>query len=206
MASSRLPVAVLASGSGSNLQALLDAAAGHDFGAEIVGVISDRPGIRALERAARAGVPTDVVAWGDFADRGAFTGAICDAAEGLGAEVMALAGFMRVLSPNAIERFPNRIVNIHPALLPAFPGERAVDDALAYGVKLTGVTVHFVDEQVDHGPIIYQEVVRVHPGDTAGDLHARIQEVEHRVYPEVLDALAHGRLRVDGRRVHWEHG
>jgi phosphoribosylglycinamide formyltransferase-1 len=206
MASSRLPVAVLASGSGSNLQALLNAAAGHDFGAEIVGVISDRPGIRALERAVRAGVPTEVVAWGDFADRVAFTEAICDAAEGLGAEVMALAGFMRVLSPNAIERFPNRIVNIHPALLPAFPGEHAVDDALDYGVKLTGVTVHFVDEQVDHGPIIYQEVVRVHPGDTLGDLHARIQEVEHRVYPEVLDALAHGRLRLDGRRVHWEHG
>ena len=206
MASSRLPVAVLVSGSGSNLQALLDAATGHDFGAEIVGVVSDRPGIRALDRAGRAGIPSEIVSWSDFADRVAFTGAICDTAERLGAEVMALAGFMRVLSPNAIERFPNRIVNIHPALLPAFPGEHAVADALEYGVKLTGVTVHFVDEQVDHGPIIYQEVVRVHPRDTAADLHARIQEVEHRVYPEVLDALARGRLRIDGRRVHWEHG
>ena len=206
MASSRLPVAVLVSGSGSNLQALLDAATGHDFGAEIVGVISDRPGIRALERASRAGIPSEIVSWSDFADRVAFTGAICDTAERLGAEVMALAGFMRVLSPNAIERFPNRIVNIHPALLPSFPGEHAVADSLEYGVKLTGVTVHFVDEQVDHGPIIYQEVVRVHPGDTAADLHARIQEVEHRVYPEVLDALARGRLRIEGRRVHWEHG
>jgi phosphoribosylglycinamide formyltransferase-1 len=206
MAAPRLHVAVLASGSGSNLQALLDASARYDFGASIVAVISDRPGAYALERAAARGVPTEVVAWDDFEDRPSFTSAICDTADRFGAEVMALAGFMRVLSPNAIQRFPNRILNIHPALLPAFPGERAVADALEYGVKLTGVTVHFVDEQVDHGPIIYQEVVRVHPGDTASDLHSRIQEVEHRAYPEVLDALAHGRLRVEGRRVHWEHG
>jgi len=206
MASARLPVAVLASGSGSNLQALLDASARYDFGASVVAVISDRPGARALERAASAGVPTEIVDWADFADRISFTNAICDAATRSGAEVLVLAGFMRVLSPVAIERFPNRILNIHPGLLPAFPGERAVADALEFGVKLTGVTVHFVDEKVDHGPIIYQEVVRVHPGDTVRDLHARIQEVEHRVYPDVLDALAHGRLRVEGRQVHWEHG
>ena len=206
MASARLPVAVLASGSGSNLQALLDASARYDFGASIVAVISDRPGARALERAASAGVSTEIVDWADYADRISFTNAICDAAERLGAEVLVLAGFMRVLSPVAIERFPSRILNIHPGLLPAFPGERAVADALEFGVKLTGVTVHFVDEKIDHGPIIYQEVVRVHPGDTVRDLHTRIQEVEHRVYPEVLDALAHGRLRVEGRQVHWEHG
>ena len=206
MAASRLPVAVLASGSGSNLQALLDASARHDFGAAIVAVISDRPGVRALDRAATAGVATAVVDWNDFGDRTAFTDAICDAADRFGAEVLVLAGFMRVLAPVAIERFPDRILNIHPALLPAFPGERAVADAIEYGVKLTGVTVHFVDEQVDHGPIIYQEVVRVHPGDTVDELHARIRRVEHRAYPEVLDALAHGRLRVEGRQVHWEHG
>ena len=206
MAAPRLPVVVLASGSGSNLQALLNAAQRHDFGAAIVGVISDRPDVRALGRAAAAGVPSAVVDWKDYPDRAAFTAAICDTADRFGAEVLVLAGFMRVLAPVAIERFPDRILNIHPALLPAFPGERAVADAIEYGVKLTGVTVHFVDEQVDHGPIIYQEVVRVHPGDTVAELHRRIQTVEHRAYPEVLDAMAHGRLRVAGRQVHWEHG
>lgn len=195
---------MLASGSGSNLQALLDAAADDsDFGAEIALVLSDVPGVRALARAERAGVPSDVVAWSDHPDRESFTAAICDRVDEAGAELMVLAGFMRVLAPVAIRRFPNRILNIHPAILPAFPGAHAVPQALEHGVKLTGVTVHFVDEHVDHGPIVLQEAVPVMDDDDEATLHARIQEVEHRVYPQVVKAFAAGRLTVDGRKVIW---
>lgn len=200
-----LPVAVLVSGSGSNLQALLDAASGDpDFGAEIVVVISDRPGVRALERAHRAGVPTEVIGWGDFNDRKLFSVAVCDTAQRHGAQALILAGFMRILAPVAIDRFPNRVINIHPALLPAFPGAHGVPEALAHGVKVSGVTVHFVDGEVDHGPIIAQRAVPVRSDDTEETLHARIQQEEHRLFPEVVKAFAAGRLRVDGRRVIWE--
>ncbi len=200
----RYPIAVLVSGSGSNLQSILDAAAGTDFPAEVVVVISDRPGVRALQRAAAAGVPGVVVAWGDSHDRDAFTLAVCDVAAARGAEGLILAGFMRILAPSALGRFPNRIINIHPALLPSFPGAHGVAEAIAHGVKLSGVTVHFVDAEVDHGPIILQESVPVRPDDSEQTLHARIQQVEHRVYPEVVAAFAAGRLRIAGRHVHWE--
>ena len=166
-------------------------------------VISDRPGVGALTRAAAAGIPSKVVAWADHPDRAAFTAAICDAAARHGAAGLVLAGFMRILAPVAMDRFPNAILNVHPALLPAFPGAHAVHEALAYGVTVTGATVHFVDEEVDHGPIISQEAVPVLPGDDEGSLHARIQAVEHRIYPEAVKAFANGRLRVVGRRVVW---
>ncbi len=195
---------MLVSGSGSNLQALIDAAEDPGFGGRIVVVVSDRASVRALDRAEAAGIPTRVVEWSAFADRDSFTRAVCDAVADAGAEAMVLAGFMRILAPVAIERFPERIINIHPALLPAFPGAHAVRQALAHGVKLTGVTVHFVDEQVDHGPIIAQEPVRVFPDDDEASLHARIQQVEHDLYPKVVSAFAQGRLRVAGRIVHWE--
>lgn len=177
-----------------------------DFGAHIVGVISDRPHVRALDRAREAGIASLVVDWDDYESREAFTAAIVEAAETLGAELLVLAGFMRVLSAIAIERFPNRIVNIHPALLPSFPGASAVEDALAYGVEVTGVTVHFVDEKVDNGPIIAQEAVPVLPGDDVTTLHDRIQSVEHRLYPSVVKKLAAGALTVVGRRVVWQDG
>ena len=199
-----LPVAVLVSGSGSNLQALLDASrTDPGFGARIVVVISDRPGVAALGRAADAGVPAEVVSWGDFNEREEFSMAVCEAAQRHGAEALLLAGFMRILSPEAIDRFPNRIINIHPALLPAFAGAHAVPAALAHGVKVSGVTVHFVDAEVDHGPIIAQRAVAVEPGDTEETLHARIQREEHRLFPEVVKAFAAGRLRVEGRHVIW---
>jgi phosphoribosylglycinamide formyltransferase-1 len=191
---SRYPIAVLVSGSGSNLQAIIDAADRSDYAAEIVVVISDRPDVKALDRAVGAGIATDVVAWSDFDSRDQFSLAVCDAAQRHGARALILAGFMRVLAPVAIDRFPNRIINIHPALLPSFPGAHAVREALAHGVTVSGVTVHFVDEEVDHGPIIYQEPVPVLPDDDEQTLHARIQEVEHRVYPEVIDALGKGTL------------
>ncbi|CAN5386186.1 phosphoribosylglycinamide formyltransferase [soil metagenome] len=200
----RLPIAVLVSGSGTNLQALLDATADPGHHAEIVVVVSDRPGVRALQRAAAAGVTTEVVDWDDHADRHAFTTAVCNAAAVHGAAALVLAGFMRILAPEAIRRFPNRILNTHPALLPAFPGAHAVAQALAHRVTLTGVTIHLVDEEVDHGPIIFQEAVPVLPGDSEGDLRARIQQVEHLRYPQVVDAFAAGRLMVEGRRVTWD--
>lgn len=199
-----MKIAVLISGSGTNLQALIDAAATDPgFGAEIVLVLSDRPRVKGLKRAEAAGIPTSVVAWRDHGDRDSFTAAVCDAVDASGAEVMVLAGFMRILGPGAVQRFPHRMINVHPALLPAFPGAHAVPQALAHGVKLTGVTVHFVDEEVDHGPIILQEAVPVEQGDTEDALHARIQKVEHRVLPQVVKALAGGKLAVRGREVIW---
>lgn len=193
----RIDVAVLVSGSGTNLAALID----HQGPYRITVVVSDRPEALALDRARAAGIPTEVVQWGG--DRSAFTAGMCDVAERAGVEAIVLAGFMRVLGPEAMDRFPDRILNIHPSLLPAFPGAGAVAQALAHGVALTGVTVHFVDEEVDHGPIVSQAAVPVLAGDTEATLHARIQAEEHRLYPEVLAALATGRIRVEGNRVSW---
>lgn len=200
----RLPIAVLVSGSGTNLQAILDASVSPDYSAKVVVVVSDRRGVQALQRAEASGVPAVVVPWDAFADRHDFTIACCDAASAHGAEAMVLAGFMRILAPVAMARFPHRILNTHPALLPAFPGAHAVPQALAHGVKLTGVTIHFVDEEVDHGPIIFQEAVPVEEGDTEHDLRQRIQAVEHRRLPQVIHAFGAGRLRVTGRIVVWD--
>jgi phosphoribosylglycinamide formyltransferase-1 len=194
---------VLVSGSGTNLAALI-AAIGSDpgFGATIAVVMSDRPGIKALDRAADAGIPVEMVPF--RGSRKAFTKALCRAATTHQAEALVLAGFMRILGPQAIRAFPDRIINIHPSLLPAFPGASAVAEALAHGVTLSGVSVHFVDNKVDHGPIIAQRAVPVLPDDTKESLHARIQWEEHDLYPQVIKAFANGRLRVDGRRVSWE--
>jgi phosphoribosylglycinamide formyltransferase-1 len=166
-------------------------------------VVSDRWGAGALERAERVGIPIAVAPYREYPDRDSFSAALADIVEGSGAKGVVLAGFMRVLTPPFLDRFPGRILNIHPSLLPAFPGARAVEMALAAGVKVTGVTVHFVDEQVDHGPIVAQEPVRVEPGDTVDSLHARIQTVEHRLYPEVIRAFVAGELRLEGSKVAW---
>jgi phosphoribosylglycinamide formyltransferase-1 len=199
----KLAIAVLVSGGGTNLQALIDAFEEGDSGYTIVVVISDRPDAHGLERAQNATIPTEVVPWHDHTSRTSFSASVCDAAQRYGAEVLVLAGFMRILAPVAIERFPDAIVNVHPALLPAFSGADAVEQALAYGVTLTGVTVHFVDEEMDHGPIITQEAVEIDPLDDAASLHARIQDVEHRLLPEVVSALARGEIKVHGREVRW---
>jgi phosphoribosylglycinamide formyltransferase-1 len=200
-----LPIAILVSGSGTNLQALLDEMAfDSEFAAKPVLVLSDRLGIQALERAERAGVPTEVVDWSDFSDRATFTDAVVSAVKAAGAEALVLAGFMRILGPAAVEAFPNRIVNTHPALLPAFRGAYAVEQALAAGVKVTGVTVHFVDEEVDHGPIIAQQTVPVYSHDTLEVLQERIQVVEHMLFPDVVKAMANGELTVEGNHVTWQ--
>jgi len=189
---------VLVSGSGTNLQALIDRS-GQDYTIGLV--ISDRPAVRAIERAAHAFIPWEIVEWPG--DRGGFTRDVCDAADRAEVEALVLAGFMRILGAEALERFPSRVLNIHPSLLPAFPGRTPVADTLDHGVRVAGVTVHFVDERVDHGPIISQEAVGVDPDDTAFSLHQRLHEVEHRLYPEAVTALARGRLRIDGRKVIW---
>lgn len=192
-----IDIAVLASGSGTNLQALLDNQGSY----RVSIVVSDNPDALALDRARACGTETMVVPW--HGDRDDFTRRICDVLEKAGVAWVVLAGFMRILGPEAIQRFPNRIVNIHPSLLPAFPGANAVAQALAYGVKQTGVTVHFVDEQVDHGPIIAQVPVEVLPDDDEETLHARIRQQEHVIYPAVVEALVEGEIEVDGRRVEW---
>lgn len=164
-------------------------------------MVSDRPGIRGLERAETAGIPTEVVAW--TADRDESTRQVCKVVASFGGEAMVLAGFMRILGPDAVARFPQRILNIHPSLLPSFPGAHAVEQALEHGVRTTGVTVHFVDEKVDHGPIIDQRPVPVEVDDDAASLHTRIQRVEHEIFPQAVEAFAAGRLAIQGRRVVW---
>lgn len=199
----KLPIAVLISGSGTNLQALIDASVEPDFGASIAIVISDRSGVAGLERAERARIATQVVEWTDFSDRQSFSEAVCDAAESAGAKALVLAGFMRILAPIAINRFPNAIINVHPALLPAFPGANAVKQALDAGVDTTGVTVHFVDELVDHGPVIAQRTIAIEPDDTVNTLHDRIQRTEHVLLPEVVSAFGIGKVRVVDGTVEW---
>jgi phosphoribosylglycinamide formyltransferase-1 len=191
-------VAVLVSGHGSNLQALLDAA-GPGSGMAVVLVGADRPGAYGLERARRAGIDTAVVRPADHPDRGSFDLALRDLVAAARPDVVCLAGFMRILGPGFVRAFPERILNTHPSLLPAFRGAHAVRDALAYGVKVTGCTVHLVDEEVDHGPVLFQAAVPVEPGDDEGRLHERIKREEHRLLPLAVRLVAEGRVRVEGR-------
>lgn len=193
-------IAVLASGSGTNLQALIDS---PDLGGDIELVLSDRSDAIALERARAAGIPTTVLSWGDYGSRSAFSTAVRDQIKQADVEIVVLAGFMRVLGDEVVGAFRNQILNIHPSLLPAFPGAHAVDRALEHGVKVTGVTVHFVDEEIDHGPIIAQRAVPVLPDDDRDSLHARIRVEEHDLYPRVVAALAKGEIAVEGRKVRW---
>ena len=195
-------IGVLVSGTGTNLGALLAAqAAGALAPARIVAVISNRPDVAALDRARVAGVPAEVVDHRAFPSREAFDAALIAALRAHEVEAVVLAGFMRILTPTFLGAFPGRVVNTHPALCPAFPGTDAPAQALAHGVKVTGVTVHVVDAGVDTGPIIAQRAVPVRPGDDARSLHARIQAEEHRLLPAVVRALAAGRLTVAGRTV-----
>lgn len=191
-------VAVLASGEGTNVQALLDDPV---VGPWIVMVLSDRADAGALARARARGVGAVHVDPVAFDDRASFDLALLDLLRAQEIEIVALAGFMRVVGPEIVGAFEGRLVNVHPALLPAFPGTSAVADALAWGSKVTGVTVHLVDEEVDHGPIVFQEPVRVEPDDDWDALEARVHEAEHRLLPAAVRAIAEGRLVVDGRRV-----
>jgi phosphoribosylglycinamide formyltransferase-1 len=205
-------VGVLASGGGSNLQALLDRVADRTLPATIVKVVSNVPASGALGRAARAGVPAAVIDHRAFPSREAFDQAVVDELRGSDVELVVLAGFMRVLTPVLLDAFRYRVVNVHPALLPAFPGMHGARQALDYGVRVAGCTVHLVDQGVDTGPILAQATVNVLDDDDEASLVARIQAQEHRLLPEVVRWFAEGRVSVvlDGgrprARIRGEHG
>ena len=189
---------MLASGTGTNLQAILDRLHGRD-GIDVAGVASDNPSAIALQRAAEVGVETAVFERSDHGGREQRDAAMADWIEGLGAQLVVLAGYMQLLSPSFVARFRNRIVNVHPALLPSFPGLDAIGQALEHGVRVTGVTVHFVDEGVDSGPIVLQRPVPVPPGRDRAALEQSIHAVEHELLPEAIRLIAQSRVRIDPR-------
>jgi phosphoribosylglycinamide formyltransferase-1 len=199
--SSPLPIGVLISGSGTNLQAIIDAIERHELMAAIRVVISNRPDAYGLVRAQKHGLATVVVDHKEFSSREAFERELVKALHAHGAELVVLAGFMRVLTSSFIRTFPQHIVNIHPALLPAFPGTHGQRQALQYGVKIAGATVHFVDGQTDHGPIIAQAAVPVYPDDTEESLSTRILAQEHKILPHAIQLFAEGRLEICDRAV-----
>jgi phosphoribosylglycinamide formyltransferase 1 len=189
-------VAVLASGSGTNLQALLDTVHGRD-GVHLVAVASDKPGAGALQRAVEAGVPTKVFARSDFGDRTDRDSAMADWLESQQVELVVLAGYMQLVSPEFLARFRGAVINVHPALLPAFPGLAAVQQGLDYGVKVFGVTVHFVDEGVDTGPVILQRAVELPDARDASDVLKALQPIEHELLPEAVRLIASGAVGRD---------
>jgi phosphoribosylglycinamide formyltransferase-1 len=197
----RIRLGVLASGGGTNLQAIIDCCQAGSLAAEIAVVITNNPGAGALERAAQAGIPTLCINHREFARREDFDSAVVRALQEAHVDLVVLAGFMRIITPAFIEVFPERVINIHPALLPSFPGMHVQQQAIDYGARFSGCTVHFVDGGVDTGPIIIQAVVPVFPEDTADTLAARILEQEHLIYPRAIQLIAEGRVRVEGRRV-----
>ncbi len=197
-----MKIAVLVSGSGTNLQTLInnlhqDSASSID----IAVVISDRSKVYALTRAKRAGIPIHIVSAQEYDNRVDFDAEISRLLDHYAIDLIVLAGFMKLFQPPFVQKYRNRIINVHPSLLPAFPGANAVPDTLAYGVKVTGVTVHFVDEEMDTGPIIAQRTVPVYDTDDEKSLHQRIQIEEHKLYPEVIRWYAQGTLSVNGRQV-----
>lgn len=197
-------LAVLVSGSGTNLAALLRAIdQDGSFGGEVVVVGSDQRDAGGLRHARAADIPVVAESLGDHPDRAAWEARLVERLRAHQPDAVVLAGFMKIVSGDFLAHWPHRVLNTHPSLLPAFAGAHAVEDALEYGVKVTGSTVHFVDEQVDHGPIIAQEAVEVHPEDTSDSLHERIKAVEHRLFPACIRALCRGELEVVGRQVHW---
>jgi phosphoribosylglycinamide formyltransferase-1 len=189
-------VGVLVSGTGTNLQALLDTVHGHD-GIAAVGVASSAPDAPALERARRAGVDAAAFPLADHPDRAARDAAIGDWLEARGVGLVVLAGYMQLLTPGFLARFPGAVINVHPALLPAFPGLHAVEQAVAAGVQVFGVTVHFVDEGVDSGPIILQAAVEVPGSPSADEVMSRLRPLEHRLLPEAVRLLAKGDIGLD---------
>jgi phosphoribosylglycinamide formyltransferase-1 len=197
----RLRVAVLVSGSGTNLQAIIDALEKRNYPAEVEIVISNHPEAYALQRARKKKIPVAVIPHQQFVSRQEFEKALISTLDRARVDLVVLAGFMRVLSPHFVRHYCHRILNIHPALLPSFPGTHAIQKAWEYGVKTTGVTVHFVDEGTDTGPIVLQKEVPIQEGESLKDLEKRIHAVEHRLYPEAIKLFAQGKLKIKGRKV-----
>lgn len=198
-----LRLAIFASGSGSNFQALADAAAGGALPAEVVLMVCDRPKARVVERAAQAGIPAFVFRPKEYASRDAYESEIVDRLREQDVDLVVLAGYMRIVGATLLDAYMGRMVNIHPSLLPSFPGLDAIRQALEHGVRVTGVTVHYVDGGMDTGPIIAQEPVAIRPGDTEETLAPRVHAVEHELYPRVIRWIGEGRVRLsdDGRQV-----
>lgn len=196
-----VPIAILISGRGSNMVSLVEAVDGGRLPADVRVVLSNKADAPGLDKAAEMGMPTHVLSHKDYESREAFDTALAGELESRGVRYVVLAGFMRVLTPAFLGRFPGRVINIHPALLPSFPGIHVQQKALDYGVRYSGCTVHFVDEGVDTGPIIAQAVVPIMDDDTADTLAARILEQEHRIYPLAVGAVITGKASIEGRRV-----
>jgi phosphoribosylglycinamide formyltransferase-1 len=196
-----LTVGILASGSGTNLQAILDRVADGSLAVRVAVVLSNRAGAGALARAERAEIPTVVLDHRTYASREAFDAAVTEVLRAADVDLVVLAGFDRLVTSVLLQAFPQRVINIHPALLPAFTGLHAQRQALDYGVRIAGATVHFVDEAVDHGPIILQAAVAIDADDSPDDVSARILGVEHQIYPMAIRLIAEGRVQIEGRRV-----
>ncbi|HHT47721.1 MAG TPA: phosphoribosylglycinamide formyltransferase [Firmicutes bacterium] len=198
-------IAVLASGNGSNLEAILEAIeSGRIQNARVTIVISDQEKAYALTRAQKHRIPSAVFRKAEYPSRESYDRALINYLQAKQIDLVVLAGFMRLVTPDFVAAFPNRIMNIHPSLLPAFPGRRGVADALAYGVKVTGCTVHFVDEGMDTGPIILQKALAVREDDTVASLQERIHRLEHVLYPKAIDLWVRGKIKIEGRRCYLE--
>jgi phosphoribosylglycinamide formyltransferase-1 len=197
----QVPLGVLISGSGTNLQAIIDAIEAQELNAKIQVVLSNRTDAYGLVRAKKHRIPVEVLDHKSFPSREAFDQTVVNILRDREVELVVLAGFMRLLSPVLVRAYSNRIMNIHPALLPAFPGLHVQKKAVEHGVRFSGCTVHFVNEACDEGPIIIQAVVPVFPGDTEETLAGRILKQEHRIYPRAIQLYSEGRLHVEGRRV-----
>ena len=198
--------AVLISGSGSNLQAIIDAVTAGAIDGELALVLSNNADAYGLERARQAGIPAEVLSHRDFQTREAFDDAMATMLLGREVDLVVLAGFMRILTPRFLRHFEGRVINVHPSILPSFPGNNAPQQALNAGAKLSGCTVHFVEEEVDAGPYIAQKAVPVNPEDDRASLVARIQQVEHRLYPWVVQKILNGDVSVEGRMVRIQGG
>ncbi|MFB3897940.1 MAG: phosphoribosylglycinamide formyltransferase [bacterium] len=194
-------LAIFASGNGSNLQAIIDAIESGNLAARIMVVFSDKKDAYALDRAKQHGIQTLYLAPKEFSTREMHEQKIVEYLEQLGVDLIVLAGYMRILTPYIIRKYPMRIMNIHPALLPSFPGTHGIADAFNYGVKYTGVTVHFVDEGVDTGPIIIQEVIKIEDTDTIETLEPRMHAIEHKIYPQAIQWYSEHRIIIEGRKV-----
>ena len=197
-----ITLGVLISGGGSNLQAIIDAVAAGTLDARIATVISNKEEAYGLERARGAGIRAVHIDPGAYDSADEYNGALRDELQTQGVEYVVMAGYMKLLGTQVLDAFPMRVLNLHPALLPSFPGAHGIDDALAYGVKVTGITVHFADEVFDRGPIIAQTAVEVFEDDTRDSLAMRIHDAEHKLYPKVLQWIAEEKVAVKGRRVY----
>lgn len=198
----RIRLGVLISGSGTNLQSIIDASQNGTLDAEVAVVISDKDAAYGLVRARNAGIPDVYLCRSSFEDITGYNRELARLLIEHEVDLVVMAGYMRLLGRRVLEAFPGRVMNLHPALLPSFPGATGIGDAFAYGAKVTGVTVHFADEEFDRGPIIAQEPVVIEESDTSETLEAKIHEVEHRIYPRAIQLFAENRLVIEGRRVH----